>query len=194
MTKYSRRSTRRGRVWRWVGTTFSIVLIVAGAAAVTFTVAAPQESERLSGEVVIAAHQVADAVTGAPSTVSLGAEGTPRTLDRCDGTFTRILAYEETSGVLPTWAAHNGCDGDVILPLQLGDTLMIEGGDAPGLYEVVDSRQTAKQWAAVSELEGMHGDFVLQTCFYGRPHMLFLGVERVADASTAADGDKRQSD
>jgi len=131
---------------------------------------------------VIAVRQASDAVTGAEPTVRLGAEGDERFLDRCDGTFTRILAYEQSPGILPTWAAHNGCDGDVILPLVVGDEIVIDDGEGLGRYRVIDSRNTSKVWAAVSELEGMSGDFVLQTCLYGRPYMLFLGVERVDDA------------
>jgi len=161
-------------------------MIAAGAAVLTLSAAAPQEVERVYGDVVVITHQAAATVTGTPTTITLGAEGSPRTLDRCDGTFTRILSYEQTSGVLPTWAAHNGCGGDAILPMQLGDTLVIEGGEAPGLYQVVDTRQASKVWAAVSELEGMSGDFLLQTCFYGRPHMLFLGVERIGDPTATA--------
>lgn len=168
-----------GAARRRILTAAATLLMGGGAAVMTASQLAPQEVERVYGAVVIAAHQAAQAVSGEPTTITLGAEGSPSTLDRCDGTFTRILAYEETGGVLPTWAAHNGCDGDAILPLQLGDTVNIEGGEVPGLYRVVDTRQTAKHWASVSELEGMTGDFVLQTCFYGRPHMLFLGVERV---------------
>jgi len=182
-TETTTRPARRARRFGRAAAILSLALVGGGSLALAIGEAvAPDAVEQLYGDAVVTVYEAGQAITGTPATVTLGLTGERSLLDRCDGTFSRIISYEAAGTMQPTWAAHNGCSGDAILPLEVGDTLVIAGGDAPGLYEVVDSRKTGKAWTTIGEIEGMRGTFLLQTCLYGRPYMLFLGVERIGDA------------
>lgn len=143
---------------------------------------APEPTERLLGEAKVLAQTSIDdathAITNTHPVIRLGVSGGQAEMDRCDGTFTEILSYE-MDGVLPVYAAHNNCGGDVILGFSVGELVKIEGRDT--LYRVVDERRTPKAWASVKELVGMRGAFVLQTCFYGQDQMRFLSLAPVED-------------
>lgn len=147
-----------------------LVLVVA-----TFTV--PDAVDRVTGEAKVALDAALRgfvAPDGIP-VIRLGAEGGVADLDRCDGTFTEMTSYR-TDGVLPLFAAHNKCGGDIVLGWDIGQRVRVEGSDV--VYEVVEERRTPK-WSHVEQLEGMAGQFMLQTCFYGQNLMRFLSLSPV---------------
>jgi hypothetical protein len=53
-----------------------------------------------------------------------------------------------------------------------------DGGSAE--YEVVEVRDIDKTWSSTADLVGLEGDLALQTCFYGRQLMSFVGLSAVA--------------
>lgn len=142
----------------------------------------PTQLERVVGEAQVAvASTVTDAVqevSGTYPTITLGPPGGRREMNWCDGRFIEMESYRITD-VLPVYAAHNNCGGAIILGWQIGDQVKIAGSDV--LYEVVDERHT-KKWGNIASLRGMHGELLVQTCFFGQTNMRFLGLQPVADA------------
>lgn len=163
------------RARRTAVTTAGVALSVAGAILGVTAVAAPDVVERGYGVVQIAAAQVVNRVT-VPE-VRLGARGGQRELDRFDGTFTEMTSYER-EGVPPVWAAHNNAGGDAVLPLAVGQWVRVVDPSGEGVeYRVVDVRVTPKHGVTSADLDGLSGDLVLQSCFFGEARMRFVGLE-----------------
>ena len=158
-----------------------LVLLLGGGLILGGLVVAPQLVERLYGDAKISVDStVADArrvVFDDLPTVELGNTGGVPQLDQCDGTFTEMESYERDD-VPPVWAAHNNCSGDAVLSWEPGQHVRIAGDEQ--VYEVVDIRITPKTWATTDDLVGLGGSFALQTCFYGRDEMRFVGIEPVS--------------
>jgi len=167
------RRRRGGRVLLLV----SVVLVVLGLVLSLASAFAPEAVDRVTGEAKVAiATQLRTLF--APDdlpVVRLGDEGQIRDLDDCDGTFTEMVSYR-LDGVPPLYAAHNYCGGDAILGWDIGQHVRVAGSDT--VYEVVEERRTVK-WADAQLLQGMRGEFLLQTCFYGQNLMRFVGLEPV---------------
>ncbi|GAB2564003.1 hypothetical protein [Leucobacter ruminantium] len=163
-------------------TGFGVVLLAAGAVLLTALLIAPNEVERTYGtiktEVTKTVAGVREDVFGELPTVTLGRTGDVAELDSCDGTFTHMTSYDE-SRVPPVWAAHNGCQGDVLLPWEIGQHIRMTDSDQ--VYEVIDIRHTPQVWATIDDLEGLDGDLALQTCFYGEDKMKFVGLRPVEE-------------
>lgn len=160
----------------------SIVLVGLGMSFLSASVFAPDLVDKVTGDVKVSVlkqfHQIF-----APDelpTIRLGGEGGMVELDHCDGTFTEMVSYR-IDEVLPLFAAHNNCGGDVILGWDLGQRVMVEGSDV--VYEVVEERHTPK-WSNVEALVGMTGEFMVQTCFYGENRMRFLSLAPVDPAAS----------
>lgn len=169
-------SRKKSSPWLMI---IAILGIVIGAATVITTLFFPQEAEKVYGSVQRNVGNFRLEVLGEVPEVTLGASGGQYELDRCDGTFTEMLSYESDE-VPPVWAAHNNCSGDVLLPWELGQQVLVKTGDQEALYEVVDIRLTPKTWATIDDIEGLGGDFALQSCFYGEDRMKFIGLQPVA--------------
>ena len=134
-----------------------------------------------------AAVAIADGDPGPVRSVALGVAGGEAELDRCDGTFTRMVDYTAPeTDIPPVWAAHNNCGGDVLLSWELGDRLTLTGPGASGasgqVFEVVEVRHAPRDGADLTALDGMSGDLIVQTCYY-RPdtRMRFLALEPVSE-------------
>ncbi|MCW3493392.1 hypothetical protein [Microbacterium sp. SSM24] len=168
---------------RFVLLILSLVFVAVGLVLFCASLLAPQLVDKVTGEAKVAIQtQVQEVVTpGALPEIRLGGEGGVRDLDRCDGTFTEMIGYR-VDEVLPLYAAHNFCGGDVILGWELGQRVRVVGTDT--VYEVVEERQTPK-WSHVEKLRGMAGEFMLQTCFYGENRMRFLALAPVAEEPSA---------
>lgn len=154
----------------------AVALLAAGAVLLLMQLIFPTQLERAVGEAKVLIAEVAQDVSTDYPTVTLGPLGGIREMNWCDGRFIELESYR-ISGVLPVYAAHNNCGGDVILSWNLGDRVQITGSDI--VYEVVEERHT-KKWGNVGSLRGMKGELLLQTCFYGQDTMRFLALEQVA--------------
>lgn len=158
-------------------TTVGAAIVAAAFAVGTTTIVAPEVVERAYGVVQVTVAKVVNSV--ALPEARLGATGGQRELDRFDGTFTRMVAYDR-EGVPPVWAAHNNAGGDVVLPLEIGDEIVVmDAGGAASIHRVVDVRVTAKYGVTSEELVGLGGDVALQSCFFGEPRMRFVGLQPV---------------
>lgn len=177
-TARPRRPRRRG------GLLFaSIVLVGLGASFLSASVLAPDLVDKVTGDVKVSVMEQIRQIFAPDElpTIRLGAEGGMVELDHCDGTFTEMVSYR-IDDVLPLFAAHNNCGGDVILGWDIGQRVMVEGSDV--VYEVVEERHTPK-WSNVEKLAGMTGEFMVQTCFYGENKMRFLSLAPVSPTTDA---------
>jgi len=172
-TRLPMRRRRGGRVLL----VLSVVLVVLGLVFSLASAFAPEVVDRVTGEAkVTIATQLRNLF--APDdlpVIRLGDEGEIRDLDDCDGSFREMVSYR-LDGVPPLYAAHNFCGGDAILGWDIGQQVRVAGSDT--VYEVVEERRTVK-WADAHLLQGMRGEFLLQTCFYGQNLMRFVGLEPV---------------
>ncbi|WP_029150399.1 hypothetical protein [Microbacterium indicum] len=178
----ARQATGRKRRGGWIITALGGVLVLAGAVVLAGVIFAPDETERVYGsvktEVDKTVTQVQEQVTGELPTVTIGVVGGKSQLDYCDGTFTVMTSYER-EGVPTTAAAHNNCQGDVLLGWEDGQKINVVGGGFDGEYQVVDIRYTSKIWSSTDDLVGLQGALALQSCFYGEDRMKFVGLEPV---------------
>lgn len=155
----------------------SIALVGLGASFLVVSTVAPDAVDRVTGDIKVTVQKQFQQIFApdALPVLRLGGEGGLAQLDECDGTFTEMISYR-VDGVPPLFAAHNNCDGDIILGWDLGQRVRVEGSDI--VYEVVEERHTPK-WSDIEALVGMSGEFMVQTCFYGENRMRFLALAQV---------------
>lgn len=178
-----RRTKRRGRALMATAG----ALTIAGAGIATWALIQPEEAERTISSAVGSYRQVtqqaADAVLreGVPH-VTLGDPGGQAELDACTGEFVEMVEYAEFHpGLQPTYSAHNGCGGDVLLPWELGQEVDITGTDGQTRrYVVTDERVTAQVGVTTADIAGMDGELLLQTCFWVADDMRFVALEPAA--------------
>ena len=157
---------------------FGVLFVALGLSIVAACLVFPASTEKYIGRAKVAIDSsLAEARGQEYITVTIGAKGGKALLDACDGTFPRIIAYE-LSGAPPTYAAHNNCKGDVILPAEVGDLIAITN---LGMYQVRDLRVVPKLWSTTDDLLGLEGELLLQTCYYGENRMKFLALVPVQD-------------
>lgn len=166
---------------RGIATFVASALILSGVFLGSAAVFAPEMTERVYGELKSTAMNTYTSITNELPSVTLGDPGGERELDQCSGDFTEMVDYRR-DGVPQTFAAHNNCGGDAILPWELGQRFTAAGVT----YEIVDIRTLPKRIATANDLVGLGGEIALQTCYYGQPRMKFVGAVRVADATDAS--------
>lgn len=91
------------------------------------------------------------------------------------GDWIFLDSYAKVETVLPVWALHNNIGGDIILPWEIGQKFNVVGEGYDGEYIIVDTRDVYK-WGLVNQIEGMQGDFALQTCRYGEDVVKFVSA------------------
>ena len=183
-------TVRRERPIRlWAGGALVVVgLVVAGA-----TMVVPELMDKVAGNLKVTVEKRASEwiAPGELPQVTLGAEGDTADLDRCTGEFTEMISYR-AGGIPPLYSAHNNCGGDIILGWDIGQRVKVAGSDV--VYEVVEERH-APQPSGAERLEGMSGELILQTCYYGENRMRFVALAptpgfatSVADTSVGPNG------
>ncbi|PPF74911.1 hypothetical protein [Pseudoclavibacter sp. Z016] len=177
--RQARRRVRRRQRGGTALTAAGIMLAATGIALAVFPTLAPEAADRAYGQARIAANEVTAhvAASGSPTgeqlpELRLGVLGPESLMDVCDGTFPQLEQYATDPALQPMYAAHNGCGGDVILPLDLGDAVTVAAADgSSSQYEVTDLRDVAKHGSTTNDAHGMTGAIVLQTCHWGEPLM-----------------------
>lgn len=179
-TSPTKQRVHRRRGWRMGATALGFAALIGGSSILAGLIFVPEQVEYTYGTVKTAVTKtmadMREEAFGDLPTVTLGQSGDVEELDNCDGTFTEMTSYEG-SDAPPVWAAHNGCQGDVLLPWEVGQQIQVEGSDE--VYEVVDIRHTPQVWATFDDIKGLGGDFALQTCFYGEDKMKFVGLRQL---------------
>lgn len=166
----------------------SVALIAMGAAALAVSVLDPGLTQQAVGQARHVAQAVelyaesADPVAGpALPTVRLGELGPETLLDVCDGRFPELEQYRVEAALQPVYAAHNNCGGDIILTWSTGQHVTVIGQDGQdGTYVVSDSRDVAKHGSTTSDVLGLNGDLLLQSCYWGQDTMRFVALTQAA--------------
>ena len=77
----------------------------------------------------------------------------------------------------PIVGAHNYCGGDIVLTMEVGDTVTLRGTSLDGQYEVSGSVDAWAGDSASAATEGLSADVILQTCYWqsnGRERLVAL--------------------
>lgn len=182
-------STRKkSSLGRHIFTAIGVLLFLAGAVLMYFTLFHEQKATEFYGEVKLYTAEVIRENGGTPPgeqtsenglpLIRLEGEGGQRELDWCTGAFVHMLGYQDKNNLPPVWSAHNSCGGDVILNWNVGTHFMV--GDQE--YEVVDFRTAPQRGSTTDDIAGIQGDFVLQSCTYNGYTMYFVGAKKVKTA------------
>ncbi len=107
-------------------------------------------------------------------TVTISNTGGEREMDYCAGGFTEMVNYAGLEG-RRLLSAHNNCGGDVILPMEVGDHVIIEGERE---YVITELRDTGKS-IDTSAVNDMNGEVLLQSCYYEGSSMKFAALTPV---------------
>lgn len=107
--------------------------------------------------------------------IVLGGKGGGKEVDACSGSFIEMEAYRPGLDI-PWYSAHNNCKGQDILPLQVGNEFIVEG---QGKYVVTDFKEKHKEGTFVSDLAGIQGDIILQTCYWNSNLMKIIAAKPV---------------
>jgi hypothetical protein len=86
-------------------------------------------------------------------------------------------------GHAPIVGAHNYCGGDVVLDMVLGDQVVLAGAELDATYVVSDERDARAGDSAPAAIDGMIGDVIVQTCYWGGDgRVRLVGLTRVPTA------------
>lgn len=94
-------------------------------------------------------------------TIKVSNKGGAKEMDYCAGGFTEMTTYTGLTDK-KILSAHNNCGGDIILPVEAGDHVLIEGDKE---YVVTEIRDTSKT-VTTHEVDDMNGVLLIQTCYY----------------------------
>lgn len=173
--------SRAKKFWTIAGFT-GISVLAAGALLVLIgSLTVPEKTEEIvMGTVTKAKDVVHKAVPATEPIIRLGIDGGQAELDWCDGTWINQTSYVDVLGK-PSYSAHNGCGGDIILNKGIGDTLKIQ--DQSGVistYKVVDTFSHPQATTKISDLNTGTGEMLLQTCNWDSVTLKFVMLDKVA--------------
>jgi hypothetical protein len=92
--------------------------------------------------------------------VHVDTSGYQAELDRC------LWVRMDIGATAPIIGAHNTCGGDVVLDMQIGDSVRLSGEGVDGSYVVVGARDARRGQNAFDATEGMSAAVILQTCHW----------------------------
>lgn len=107
-------------------------------------------------------------------TIHISNEGGDVEMDYCASGFTEMIHYEGLNDKR-LLSQHNNCGGDIVLPMELGDHVVIEGDQE---YVITELRDTTKQ-ITTAAINDMNGDVLLQSCYYKDNKMKFVALTPV---------------
>jgi hypothetical protein len=96
-----------------------------------------------------------------PWEIQIDTIGHQAEIDKCD--WVRM----DLGAAAPIVGAHNYCGGDVVLDMDLGDTVKLSGTGLDGIYVVSETRDARAGDSASSATSGMVVAAILQTCYWG---------------------------
>lgn len=155
--------------------------VFTGAAGLLATTFAPQWTEEFLGNAAAEVQQTSvDAGIIPPPVLILGGDGGQAELDLCNGEWTRMTQYGEGRVPQPVHSAHNGCGGNALLTLEMGETIDIRELDGRVVtYRAVDERRVPQLASTTADIVGMTGTLILQTCYWDDTTMRFVGLTAV---------------
>lgn len=160
---------------------FGIILTTLGATLLTILLIAQYFGDEIVAEVkkttestlieTINPTNPTETIQARQYTIKISNTGGETQMDYCAGGFTNMVEYQGV-GNKTLLSAHNSCGGDIILPIAMGDHVVIEG---QGTYVVTDIRDTPKN-AYIEDVENMNGTILVQTCYYEFNRMKFIAL------------------
>jgi hypothetical protein len=105
--------------------------------------------------------------------IAVATRGFQTELDRCE--WVRM----DVGAVAPIVGAHNFCDGDVVLAMNVGDLVAVTGTDLDGDYQVTGSRDAHAGDDAAAATSGLTADLLLQTCYWTGGALRLVTLRRV---------------
>lgn len=104
-------------------------------------------------------------------TISIANKGGIEEMDDCAAGFTEMIYYEglENKTLL---SSHNKCGGDIVLPMEVGDHVIISGDKE---YVITELRDTTKD-TTTSAINNMNGKVILQSCYWHENRMKFVAL------------------
>jgi hypothetical protein len=107
-------------------------------------------------------------------TIHISNEGGEPEMDACANGFTNMTVYKNL-GEHKLLSQHNHCGGDIIIPMEQDDHVIIEGDQE---YVITELRETTKT-SRTSEIKDMNGEVILQSCYYRENRMKFVALTPV---------------
>lgn len=104
-------------------------------------------------------------------TIHISNKGGDTEMDYCASGFTEMIYYQGLNDKR-LLSQHNNCGGDIVLPMELGDHVAIEGDQE---YVITELRDTTKQ-INTSAISDMNGEVLLQSCYYKENKMKFVAL------------------
>lgn len=179
----TKKHTGAKKFWAIAGMTImSIILAIAIVLLVMVKVDPKKTEEVVMGGLTNLKAAVHTVVPASEPVIKLGIDGGQPELDVCDGTWISQIEYVEILDI-PSYSAHNGCGGDVILNKGLGDTVKIQERNGEiNTYKVVDTFSEKKEGTYISDIRGHDGEMLLQTCYWDSVTLKFLMLDKVVEA------------
>lgn len=159
---------------RWSMAASGTLAAVSAVGLIIVSTLAPDRVERFVGDTKVMVEKLA--LAGTRPSIHLEGAGGTRELDAAEhGRFVEMVSYRYGQ-IPPVFAAHNNRGGDVILGWNVGDEVDVVDSEGNSVtYRVIDDRTTSKT-SKVDKLEGLRGEIILQSCYYGEDRMRFLGL------------------
>lgn len=119
------------------------------------------------------------AATSGPAlwSISIDTTGYQAEIDQC------LWVRMNLGGDAPIVGAHNYCGGSIVLDMALGDQVVLAGAELDATYVVSDARDARAGDSAPAAIDGMVGDVIVQTCYWGGDgRVRLVGLTRVPAA------------
>lgn len=107
-------------------------------------------------------------------TVKIANKGGSKEMNYCADGFTEMIYYKGLEGKT-LLSRHNNCGGDIVLPMEIGDHVVIENDQE---YVVTDLRDTTKQ-ITTAAINDINGAVILQSCYWHENRMKFVALTPV---------------
>ncbi len=104
-------------------------------------------------------------------TVNIANQGGSKEMDYCADGFTEMIYYEGLEG-RTLLSRHNNCGGDIVLPMEVGDHVIIAGDQE---YVITELRDTTKE-TTTAAINNMNGEVILQSCYWHENRMKFVAL------------------
>lgn len=172
----------------WFSRILGTLLLALGAGVLGAITIFPEQTELVTGRAVqVVREQVNRVQYGDTPSIKLGGEGWDiHDVDNAAyGEWILMRAYEVEPGLQPTYLAHNGSGGDLILPWELGQEVKVVLQDGTEQTMVVTDSRVISQWTSTTEdLLGLSGSILLQSCYYDQQTMRVVALTPAGEEAT----------
>ena len=130
----------------------------------------------------IAERRAASGGSDAPVEIGIDTVGYQKELDRC------LWVRMDLGATAPIVGRHNYCGGDVVLGLDPGDRVDLEGKGLDGSYVVSGTRDAHAGDNALEATRGLAAAVILQTCDYDKDAVRLVALASASGGGSSAGG------